>query len=293
MNGGGPALTTSLLLARISARGQPLREHHLLERLQKAASAVGCQSPDLVTALYVGLKLHWWSIVCGPARDRAMVCLDALITTIVGAQSGQTLHIHGPIGTDAVAQRFAAVRLGDFVATALDQAEQNKAWFVLVDTPGEPTAMLHWLEREVGAMLQAHGRPAHMLPNNLFVLTVAGAWPSEIQRCWLPLAAPPWGDMAVEAYEAVLPPVGYQRQLLASQLTGPVYRRRLREGRPATRQFPSNPAQLAGLSRRERWLAASVDEQQQGLWEPNDRLVNTRKALAVLDALQHVPATVV
>ena len=292
MIGGERTLTTSLLLARINAEEQPRREHQLLERLQTAAAASGCDAPDLVTALYVCLKLHWTSIICGSARDRAMGCLEALTTTMVGAYSGQTIHIHGPIGTDAMAQRFAAVRLGDFVATALEGAEQTKAWFVLVDTPGEPTSTLRWLEREVAAVLQAHGRPAYMLPRNLFVLAVAGAWPNEPQRCWLPLAVPFGKHVAMERQVSLTPPVGYQRQLLEYQLTGQAYRRWLRRAQCETQPLASVPIGFGNTARVRRWLAASVDEHQQGLWVPANPAANIRKALAVLAALQHVPASV-
>ncbi len=292
MTGGERALATSLLLARINAGEQPRREHQLLERLQTAATAAGCDAPDLVTALYVCLKLHWTSIICGPARDRAMCCLEALTTTMVGADSGQTIQMHGPIGADAMTQRFAAVRLGDFVATALEQAEQTKAWFVLVDTPGAPTTMLRWLEAEVAAVLRAHGRPPHVLPRNLFVLAVAEAWPSEIQRCWLPLALPIGADVAGERSVALTPPVGYQRQLLEYQLTGRAYRRWLRDAQRGTDRLQTAPAWSDHASRVQRWLAASVDQHQQGLWAPTDPEANTGKALAMLAALQHVPPSV-
>lgn len=282
MNGGPQALATSLLLARMSGATQPLQEQHLLERLRGAAAATGCQSQDLATAIYVGLKLHWSVLLCGPARDRAMRCLDALVGTVVGPGSGQTLHIHGPIGSNPMAQRFAAVRLGDFVATALEPAEQSKAWFVLVDSPGEPTATLRWVEREVLATLRAHGRAGRDLPSNVFVLGAAGTAPSMPPRYWLPLQAPVWGDASVGQGQQT-PPVGYQRRLLQSQLTRARYRAWLQDN-GAWRQAISL-ARTRNLDARRvaRWLAASVDEWQQGLWVQADAGANTRKAVSVLE----------
>ncbi len=290
MNGGRQALATSLLLARMSGAAQPLREHHLLERLRSAAAATGCQSQDFATAVYVGLKLHWWVLVCGPVRDRAMACLDAVAATIVGPGSGQTLHIHGPLGTNTMAQRFAALRLGDFVATALDPAEQSRAWFVLVDTPGEPGTTLRWVEREVTATLRAHGRPGRVLPGNVFVLAAAGAAPGLVERCWLPLAAPAWADIGVGQPAPLTPPVGYQRHLLHSQLTRATYRQRLRDGEAWRRTSRLARARNLDPSRVARWLAASVDERQQGLWVHADPGANARKAVRVLEMLQQ-PST--
>ncbi len=285
-------MATSLLLARMSGTAQPLREQHLLERLRGAA-ATGCQSQDVATAIYVGLKLHWWVLLCGPTRERAMRCLDALTANIVGSGSGQTLHIHGPIGVDSMAQRFAALRLGDFVATALDPAEQSKAWFVLVDTPGEPTTTLRWVEREVTATLRAHGRPGRVLPHNVFVLGAAGAAPSSPARCWLPLAAPAWADTAYIQAVPTTPPVGYQRHLLHSQLTRASYRQQLQNSEVWRQALSPAGAPNAPASRTIRWLAASFDERQQGLWVPSDPVANARKALAVLEILQRPPVDVV
>jgi hypothetical protein len=291
MNGGRYGLGTSLLLARMSTAVQLPREQQLLARLQTAASDVGCRSQDFVKAVYIALKLHWRVIVHGPTRDRTLRFWDALTATMVGSGSEQTLHIHGPIGTDNMTQRFAALRLGDFTASAVDPNSQNKAWFVLVDTPGDPTLTLQWVEREIGAMLQANGRPAQTLPSNMFVMVAAGESPRHAQRCWLSVAAPEWSDTATRA-DVSIPLVGYQRQLLDSQLTSAMYRQRLRGGHVWRGAIAVARARSLPWSQVGRWLAASVDERQQGLWVANEPVANARYAIDVLEALQHTAVNV-
>ena len=278
------ALSTSLLLARLGQVAlTPPSERQLVERLLVAASDSGCRSTDLVKAIYVGLKLHLRVCVCGPARDRTMALFESLVTTVVGPSSEQTLHLHGPIGADEVAQRFAAIRLGDFVSTTLEAVEQGKVWFMLIDTPGDPTTTLRWVEREVAATLRATDRSDPTLPANLFILVAAGEWPADPARSWLSLAAPEWESSQQAPLERRTPPVGYQRQLLASRLTGAVYRERLR-GRV---NWPDVAAttNLVGLAPTmvRRWLAASVDDQQRGLWVDADLAANAYQALRVLE----------
>jgi hypothetical protein len=279
------ALSTSLLLARLGKVAlTPPSEHQLVERLLVAANDIGCRSTDLIKAIYVGLKLHLRVCVYGSARDRTMALFEALVTTIIGAGSGQTLHLHGPIGGDEVAQRFAAIRIGDFVGTAIEPIEQGKAWFILIDTPGDPGATLRWVEREVAATLRAVGRSGHSLPSNLFMLVAAGEAPAQPQRCWLSLAAPDLGSSYQPHVTSALPPVGYQRQLLENQLTGPAYRERLLmlEG------WLKQPLPMAGgLSPQmlKRWLAASVDDRQHGIWIDADPAANAQYAITALESL--------
>ncbi len=282
---GTQALSTSLLLARLGKVAlTPPSERQLIERLLAAASDIGCRSSDLIKAIYVGLKLHARICVCSAARDRTMALFDALVTTIVGAGSDQALHLHGPIGGDEMAQRFAAIRLGDLVSTVLEPVEQGKAWFILIDTPSDPTSALRWVEREVAATLRANGQCGHMLPANLFILAAAGERPAHIDRCWLPLAAPDWDSSYQPQFETRVPPVGYQRQLLESQLTRHAYRQRLRRlmSGPLL-QEAKMPSRLEPSMIR-RWLAASVDDQQQGIWVDADPVANAHQALAALDA---------
>lgn len=273
------ALGTSLVRVRLGGVATtPLSEQQLVARLHVAAGDVGCLTPDLVTAIYVGLKLHLRVCVCGPVRAQTMALFDALAQTMVGPDSEQILHLRGPIGADGMTQRFAALRIGDFVSTVLDPAAQGKAWFLLIDTPNDPSALLHWIEREIAVTAQAHGRSGQVLPPNLFVLVAAGEWPQQPERCWLSLPTPEWSDQPATPRAPTLPPVGYQRQLLASQLTGSVYRRRLRAG--DTRLHQPLPASSTGLSPKMigRWLAASVDAQHQSLWVVNDPVTQLRQS---------------
>lgn len=281
---GTHALSTSLLLARLGKVAlTPPSEQQLVERLLVAANDSGCRSTDLIKAIYVGLKLHLRVCLYGPARDRTMALFESLVTTIVGAGSDQVLHLHGPIGGDEVAQRFAAIRIGDFVSTLIEPIEQGKAWFILIDTPGDPTTTLRWVEREVAATLRAVGRAGHMSPANLFMLVSAGEAPAQPQRCWLSLAAPEWDTIHQSRVEPRVSPVGYQRQLLDNQLTGPVYRSRLRQAETAL----SLPLDIGGLSAQmvRRWLAASVDDRQHGIWVDADPAANARYAVEALESL--------
>lgn len=276
------ALGTSLVFARLGGLATtPPSEQQLVERLQAAARDVGCCTPDVVTALYVGLKIHLRVCVCGPARAQTMALFDAIVTTLVGPESDQALHLRGPIGSDQMAQRFAALRLSDFVSAVLEPAAQGKAWFLLIDTPGDPTAMLEWVEREIGATLQAAGRARRALPANLFVLVAAGEPPPlhENPPCCILLAAPTWGEPVKQPTPQSVPPVGYQRQLLDWQLTSAAYRHRLHYG--GTHSFVATSVRERLLVR---WLAASIDQQGHGLWEPLDRAANRRKAVAFLHA---------
>lgn len=269
------ALSTSLVRVRLGGVAMtPPSEQQLVARLHLAASAVGCAAPDVVTAIYVGLKLHLRVCVCGPARAQTVALFEALAHTMVGPDSDQLLHLRGPVGADEMAQRFAALRLGDFISTVLDPAAQGKAWFLLIDTPGDPTPLLRWIEREIAVTAQTHGRSGHTLPPNLFVLVAAGDWPQQAERCWLALAAPAWVERPTTVLAPTLPPVGYQRQLLESQLTSAVYRRRLRASQGRLRQPVA--ASLTGLSPKMigRWLAASVDAHYQSLWIASDPVTN-------------------
>lgn len=281
---GTHALSTSLLLARLGKVAlTPPSEQQLVQRLLVAANDIGCRSTDVVKAIYVGLKLHLRVCVYGPERDRTMALFESLVTTVIGAGSDQVLHLHGPIGGDEVAQRFAAIRIGDFVSTLIDPIEQGKAWFILIDTPGDPTTTLRWVEREVAATLRAAGRCGHMSPANLFILVSAGEAPAQSQRCWLSLSAPQWDSIYRPQIEPRVPPVGYQRQLLEHQLTGPAYRSRLRGAQAALKLAPNSNGLSSQMAKR--WLAASVDDRQHGIWIDSDLAANARYALEVLETL--------
>lgn len=275
MSGTPHAPGTSLVLARLGvAATAPLREHDVLARLHTAAGTVGCCSPDVVTAIFISLKLHLRVCVYGPARDRSMALLDALATTMVGSHSEQLLHLRGPVGRDEMAQRYAAVRLGDFVAASLDPVEQGKVWFILVDAPGDADATLQWVERELATTLRQHDRAARTLPAHLFLLVAAGERPRSVGRCWIALRTPAWNEAITPRIERTTPPVGYQRHLLRCRLTGRAYRRHLRTtGTWAAHRYAA------------RWIAASFAEDQRGLWVEDDPVANTRRALTALRIL--------
>lgn len=279
MNDLSHALSVSLARARLSATATlPLQEQDVLARLHAAAGALGYDVADVMTTLFVGIKLHLRMALYGPARDHSMTLLETLAATMVGPDSDQVLHVHGPPGQTEMLQRYAAVRIGDFIATLCEPAEQGKAWFLLVDAPGDPEPTLAWLDREVTTALRACGQSGATLPSNLFVLAAVGARPARLRRCWIALPTPARTTTVESGAAPALPPVGYQRHLLHWQLTGARYRRRLRTwpalGRLARR---STHSWLA------RWLAASVDEQLRGLWVPDDPEANLRCALAALE----------
>jgi hypothetical protein len=267
------ALTTSLLAARLGPGATvPPTEYQFVDRLRTAGSESGCRSVDWITAIYVGLKLHMTVCVHGQSRDRTVHLFDTLVGAIIGTQSEQALHLRGPLGDDVVAQRFAALRLGEFISAAADALNHDKVWFLIVDTTGDPAPMLGWIEREIRATLRANGWLKRRL-GNLFVLVAASDPPALAQTHCLSLAAPFWNDVPAQRSSATLPPVGYQRYLLDHLLTGRDYRQRLRAmGTDAAGDSP--------LTRR--WLAASVDDRLQGLWDRTSAAANRHKALAAL-----------
>lgn len=276
MNGMSHPLTTSLLAARMGHGAvTPLTEHQFVDRLRTAVSDRHSRLQELVTAIYVGLKLQMTVCVSGSSRERTAQLFDAVAGAIVGAQSDQTLRLRGPVGNDAVGQRFMALRLGEFVSAAADGLNGDSVWFLIAETAGDPAPMLRWMEREVRATMRANGSTKPR-PGNLFVLVAANEPPSGPDGRWLSLAAPFYGDAPVRSGGGTLPPVGYQRCLLDHLLTPSVYRRRLRSiGQAGAR---------GRLARR--WLAASVDDQGRGLWAQSDVIKNAREALGALERLQ-------
>lgn len=262
---------TSLVLGRWGrAATTPSGEQQLLQRLRAAASDAGCRAPDVVTSVYVGLKLGLRLCVYGSAPGGTQALVEALAATVVGADSEQVLRLHGPVA-EGMARRYAAVRLNEFVAAAVDPLAQGKAWFVVADTPGEAGVMGRWLDHELCTALCSAG--ARAAPN-MFVLLAAGEVPACVERGWLCVPLRRFKQAPVRRVAAV-PPVGYQRHLLDNRLTGPVYRRLLR----------SEPRRRIRRTRRDslfmRWLAASRDAQGRGLWRSAPD-TNTRRALLAL-----------
>lgn len=270
------SLSTSLVLARLGqAAVKPLSERSFLERLHVSAAEAGCMSADTVTAIYVGLKVHLPICVYGATRHRTLALFEALMTTIVGTDNDQTLHLRTPGTDDSMSQRYAAVRLNEFICNVVEPSAQGKAWFLLIDAPGEADAMLRWVMDEITTTLQLCHYPSRMFPPNLFVLVAAETPPSRLEQDWLSLPAPVWCAAAPKTPALALPPVGYQRLLLDYQIAVPTS--------PVSHTSADRNARaVACADLRQRWLAASIDAQQRGLWVRDDLVANTRRALAVL-----------
>jgi hypothetical protein len=283
------ALSTSLLQARLgTAALMPHSEQLLVTQLQAAASTIGCASPELVTTIYLGLKLRLRLCVCG-AHNRTLSLFDQIASVLVGTGSDQRLLLASPLAIDDVSRRFAAIRINDFVSTALDPGQQDKMWFIFVNSPDQPNAMVHWLEQEVMATVRTEMPEKRCWPANLFVL-VASEHPVSLPvDDWLSLQAPAWKEQPYTYPNTTVPPVGYQRFLLKRQLTGSAYQAWLRTSRqrlPITSLVRATqlPPSLAN-----RWLAASVDNQGQGLWVTTSPIGNAYYALKVLKELWIAP----
>lgn len=281
----------SLVLGRWGrAATTPPGEQQLLERLQAAASDAGCRAPDVVTSVYVGLKLGRRICVYSSAAAGAKALVESVAATIVGADSEQILRLHGPL-PEGVTRRYAAVRLNEFVAAAVDSLAQDKAWFIVADSPRDAGELASWLDRELHTALRSAGARS---ASNLFVLLAAGAKPTTPPerptgpmpapgRALPPLLGRSWLGVPLRRFKqpatprvASVPPVGYQRQLLQSLLTGPLYRKLLRAAPPR----PRHTLRRASLARR--WLAASVDTAGRGLWRSSPA-TNARRALLALE----------
>ena len=158
---------TSLMLGRWGkVATTPPGEQQLLERLRAAASEAGCRAPDVVTSVFVGLKIGLRICVYGSVPGGAAALIEAIAATIVGMDSEQVLRLHGPIA-EGVTRRYAAVRLNEFVAAAVDPLAQGKAWFVVANSPADAGDLTRWLDHELRTALRSAG--ARSAPN-LFVL---------------------------------------------------------------------------------------------------------------------------
>jgi len=284
----------------------PPGEQQLLERLRAAASEAGCRAPDVVTSVYIGLKIGMRICVCGAAPGAAQALVEAVVATLVGLDSEQVLRLHGPLAgrpsalpdrPEDVTRRYAAVRLNEFVAAAVDPLAQGKAWFVVAEAADQAGALARWLDHELRTALRSAG--VRSAPN-LFVLLAAHEGPSgrpgsaegaaalpgrpvppHVERGWLCVPLRRFKRPTTQRAAAV-PPVGYQRQLLDSLLTGPLYRKLLRAQPPRLRYG----ARRGGLARR--WLAASRDAAGRGLWRPSPA-ANARRALLALERTRRIP----
>jgi hypothetical protein len=274
------ALSTSLLRARLGQVATlPRTEQQLIERLCAAAHAIGCSDGDIVRALYVGLKLRLGVCLYGVPTAQALPLLQTMAVALVGAGSEQIVRLQAPRADDSVMRRFAALRISDLVASALAPAQEDKAWFLLLHGDDAPT-LLAWAQLEIRAALGAEARRS-CWPSNVFVLAAVPDWPLQSVRHWLPLRAPYWTPPPVLPAPVSVPPVGYQRQLIAARLGGATYLHRLRAAKSAmVSRSDSLPSKLV-----RRWLAAAVDAYGRELWVAGDAQANAHHALAVLHAL--------
>jgi hypothetical protein len=280
---------TSLLWARKGyAATAACSEHYLIGQLQAAASALGCSAPELPTAIWVGLKLRQPVCLYDQASERSLALLSTVVSVLIGADSGQVLQLrYGAVG-DEVSRRFAAFRTNEFVSTAVEPAQQGKAWFLLVDISSDPHTILHWLMREVRTTLRTQQTAAQNWPANLFVLGVSRQPVSTTAQC-LALCVPSWDSQRFAERTVptlgISPPVGYQRCLLKGQLRGFAYRRWLRAHAVAQAVIGGRNATDLPAKFIMRWLAASFDQQGQGLWESTDAVANMTSAIAALRRL--------
>jgi hypothetical protein len=278
MNNKLPMLGASLLRARLGKMATvPSTEQQFMDGLCAAVGMSGPPSADLVRAMYVGLKAQFAVCVHGALVAHSLGLLHAFAAAIVGAGSDQIVKVPVPPPDDHVARRFASMRIADVVAHALDDGQHDKAFFVLVHGDDAP-ALMGWAHGEITSALHAEGGHGDVWPANIVVLGAARAAPPRSLRPWLALRTP--ANMPVPvAQPTTMPPVGYQRQLIANRL----------QGASAPWQRPTDMLPQLGGSLPPaltwRWLAASVDAHGCGLWVPDDGHRNAEHALAVLHAL--------
>jgi len=278
MNNKLPVLGTSLLRARLGQVATvPSTEQQLVEYVCAAVDMPSTAAIDLVRAIYVGLKAQWAVCLHGGSVPHSLALLNAFATTIVGAGSDQIVKVPMPPLDDPVARRFAAMRIADVVGSVLDDGQRDRAFFVLVH--GDDAAMLmRWAHGEIVAALQAEAPHNNVWPANMVLLGAASSVPPRSFRPWLALRAPA-PMLASVAQPSVVPPVGYQRHLIANRLHPASVPWQCAAGTLPQGRGALPPAVTW------RWLAASVDVHGCGLWVPGDGHRNAEHALAVLHAL--------
>lgn len=271
MNDAVYQLHTSLLRARLSTTApSPLTEHQFVEYV---CAMVGV--PDLARAVYVGLKAQFAVCVHGVPVAQSMALADAFAAAVVGANSEQIVKVPFPASDDHVARRFAAMRLAEVVASALDEAQRDKMFFVLVHGD-DGKALMAWVRSEITSTLHAETADHDAWPRNLVVLGAAHSVPARLLRPWLALRAP--APMpATEPQSALVPPVGYQRQFIANRLHAASVPWQWGTGMLLAEPDASVPPAVAW-----RWLAAATDKQGHGLWLFDDPHGNAEQALAAL-----------
>jgi hypothetical protein len=280
VNNSTHALSTSLLRARLGQVAMlPSTEQQLVERLCNGVRAMGYPHTDLVRALYIGLKLRWGICLHGAPVEQTLPVLETFAATLVGTGSEQVVKLQAPRADDAVMRRFGALRINELVGCALDPAQGSKAWLLLLHGEDAKT-LLAWAQHEIAATIGVGAQRRDRWPNNLFVLAAAPSCHVRGLRHWLALRAARWTPPTTVSLQTAVPPVGYQRQMVAGRLCGSAYLHWLRGAQRASAAWGAAvPSKLVS-----RWLAAAVDAQGRGLWVADDPDANAQHALAALHA---------
>jgi hypothetical protein len=284
MNNQTHVLGASLLRARLGQTATtPSTEQQLVHHLCADVASLPAPMHDLVRAAYVAIKARCAVCMYGAPLAHTLPVLEMIAAAIVGANNDQIVKLAVPPPHDFVARRFAALRMAELVQSALDDAQRDKAFFVLLHGD-DGTALMQWAHAEITAALHAEAPHSDAWPTNVVVLGAARTVAVQPRSPWLALHAPARLVPPVPQPHSV-PPVGYQRQLIASRLpplTSVVWRNAT-DALAADR--PALPPTLVW-----RWLLAAVDGHGCGLWVHDDPHANAQRAVAVLRTLALPPA---
>jgi hypothetical protein len=245
-------------------------EAELLAHLVRHLREAGYQPCfDDVAGLLIALKLGVPLVCTASGHPPAMV--GAVARVLAGGS--ELLDLRASQGSGPVMQRFDALRIGDFVMSALDvddeqsRVSQGRPALLLLEAGAAIEAAVAFLDRQLRHALQAAKRPA---PRNLFVVVLAPALACELPRPWHMLQ---FADSQPRETHPVAPlAVGYARRLVPARLTPVIYRTRVRELQLARRMAPDLLI---------RWCVAAFDSTGQGLLVPDDPIRNLRAAEAL------------
>ena len=283
MNNQTHVLGASLLRARLGQTAtSPSTEQQLVHHLCAGVASLPTPMHDWVRAAYVAIKAQFAVCVHGASPAHTLPLLEMIAAAVVGAGSDQIVKLAVPPPHDPVARRFAALRVAELVQSALDDAQRDKAFFVLLHGD-DGTALTQWAHAEITAALHAEAQRTDAWPANVVVLGAARTVAATPRSPWLALHAP--AQLVPPVLQpGCVPPVGYQRQLIASRLPVPisdVWRR----APGALEERSALPPPLVW-----RWLLAAVDGHERGLWVHDDPHANALRAVAVLRTLALPPA---
>jgi hypothetical protein len=283
MNNQTHVLGASLLRARLGQTAtSPSTEQQLVHHLCAGVASLPAPVHDWVRAAYVAIKAQCAVCVHGASPAHTLPVLEMIAAAIVGAGSDQIVKLAVPPPHDPVARRFAALRVAELVQSALDDAQRDKAFFVLLHGD-DGTALMQWAHAEITTALHAESPRTDTWPANVVVLGAARTVASTPRNPWLALHAPARLVSPVLQPGSV-PPVGYQRQLIASRLPVPTSVAWRRATGGGAEERAALPPMLVW-----RWLLAAVDGHGDGLWVHDDPHANAQRAVAVLRTLALPP----